>query len=296
LLEGHLKSKVITIKCPKCGRVEKYTISEEDLKEIRQIGIARVGFIHGDHSLIINFDPSGFIRGAYVVPSEEIPSDVRSYFRDYRVITIPKVKSNVEFIFIDEKQKIIDARLANISGKDIIKIMNYLDAYGTAVKGIARRIGISGRSYHIIARDGLIVIFSRISPKQIDSCFECLKDYKQDPYSLHIALNYASKKTPEELRSEDIQKRVRFLIRADSVQIRAKKGTNAIRFAKASIIALWPNLADVFDAIIRDPQIMSERGITLANLIRRNPEMDIDGLFDMLRELKKRDLIEIVEF
>jgi len=40
---------------------------------------------------------------------------------------------------------------------------------------------------------------------------------------------------------------------------------------------------------------MSEAGILLISLIRKNPGMNMDSLFDMLRELKKRDLIEIVE-
>ena len=150
------KSRIITFKCPKCGRIEKHAINEEDLKEIRVLGIARLGFIHGDHSVIINFDPTGFIRGAYVVPSEDIPSDVRTYFKDYRIVTHPQIKSGVELIIIDEKNKVIDVRLADVSGKDIVAMMNYLEAYGKAIKGIARRIGISGRSYGILSKNCLL--------------------------------------------------------------------------------------------------------------------------------------------
>lgn len=287
--------KILTVKCPKCSRVEKYTITDDDLKEIKQIGIARVGFLHGDHSLIINFDPTGFIRGAYVVPSDQIPSDVRTYYKDFKIISVPKVKSDIELIIIDEKNRIIDTRLADITGSGIIKIMNYMETYGDAVRGIARRIGILGRSYNIVAKNSLIIIFTKLSTKQVESCIECFSEGIKDPYSLQMALKYMIDKTPEALQSEETKRRIKILINANKVKIRAKKGTNAIRFARASIIALWPELEGVFDTIIRDPQIMSGAGILLISLIRKNPGMDMDGLFDMLRELKKRDLIEIVE-
>ncbi len=161
------KQATVTFKCPKCGRVEKYVITEEDLQEIKMIGIARLGFIHGDHSLIINFDSTGFVRGAYIVPSSNIPSDVRAYYKGYRILGYPKFRSDIEVIIIDDKNKIIDLRLANIGGNDIVGIMNYLESYKGAIRGIARRVGIGGRSFNILSHDSLIVIYNNISTKNM---------------------------------------------------------------------------------------------------------------------------------
>jgi len=294
-LSSQTRAPVLSFKCPKCGRVEKYTITEEDLREIKVIGIARLGFIHGDHTLIINFDPTGFIRGAYVVSSDEIPSDVRTYFKGYRIVSRPRIKSEVEMIVIDESNKTIDVRMADVGGKDIVAIMNYLEVYGKTIRHMARRVGISGKSYNIMSRNNMIVIFSKISSRHMGLFLEHVEGIEYNPFSAAIALKYLGSKGVNELEIEETRRRLGYLLKSSKVLVRAKKGMNAIRFARASIIALWPELEDTFDTIIRDKRIMSGGGMTLFDIISRNPDIDIDKLLDMLRELKKRDLIEIVE-
>ncbi len=289
------KKLTITLKCPKCGRVERHEVTSEDLEEIRLIGIARLGFIHGDHSLIVNFDATGFVRGAYIVPSDKIPSDVRIYFREYRVVNKPKIESNIKVILIDDKNKVIDVRLADIGGREIVAIMNYLDAYRSAIKGIARRIGIAGKSYNIVSHNDMIAIFQNISPKKMGICLSCMEGWVQDPYSFLLALKYIANRSPEELESKTVAEMIKYLIESHRIQIRAKKGTNAIRFARASILALWPELTEIFDMIVRDPQLASESGISLQGLMRKNMDIDFGKLYDMLRELMKRDLIEIIK-
>ncbi len=288
------KAPTITFKCPKCGRVEKHVITKEDLHEIKMIGIARLGFIHGDHSLIINFDPTGFIRGAYIIPSDEIPTDIRVYFKEYRIICQPRVSSDIELIMIDDENKIIDIRLSSIGGKEIVGIMNYLDAYGKTIGHIARRVGICGKSYNIIAKGKLIAIFSKIPLKHMGLFLDMLNIKNYNPTSALIALRYIARKKSEDLELDKTKKRLKALLYANEVQIRAKKGINAIRFARASIIALWPELEETFDTIIKNPQIMSGKGMYLHDLLSKNPGIDVDNLFDMLKELRKRDLIEVV--
>lgn len=289
------KQAAVSFKCPKCGRVEKYVITDKDIQEIKMIGIARVGFVHGDHSLIINFDSTGFVRGAYIVPSSNIPPDVRTYYRGYRILGYPKIESEIELIIIDDGNKVIDLRLASISGKDIIGIMNYLESYRTAIKGIARRVGIGGRSFNILSHDDLIILYNNIHTKKIKTCITCIEKPVSNPETLVLALKYVSSKKPEEIDSDIVKERIKKLINAHRILIKAKKGTNAIRFARASILALWPELTKLFDAIVADPHIFSEAGIPLLDLIREHSNIDLDDLFNMFKELKKRGLLEIVK-
>lgn len=295
-LSSKIRKRVtVSFKCPKCGTLEKYVVTERDLQEIKMTGISRIGFIHGDHSLIINFDAMGFVRGAYVVSSSDIPRDIRTYYKGYRLIGYPRIKSEGELIIIDDKNKIIDLRFADIGGKDIIGIMNYLESYRTAIRGIAKRVGIGGRSFNILSHDDLIILYNNISTKKIKTCITYIERPISNPESLVLALKYMSSKKPGEIDSDTVKERVKKLINAHRTLVRAKKGINAIRFAKASILALWPELTEVFDTIVTDPHISSESGLRLLDLIRKYSNIDLDDLFNMLKELKKRGLLEIVE-
>ena len=53
---------LLRARCPRCGRVEEYEPSEEELKMARERGVASISFFHGDHVLLVFFDKSGLIR------------------------------------------------------------------------------------------------------------------------------------------------------------------------------------------------------------------------------------------
>jgi len=58
-------SKIVA-RCPKCGRVERFSVTGAQLHEIEVSGISNIAFDHVDHILIIAFDIWGSIRGQYV--------------------------------------------------------------------------------------------------------------------------------------------------------------------------------------------------------------------------------------
>jgi len=58
---------VLKIRCPRCGRLEEYEPSDEDMREAREKGLASISFWHGDHTLIVFFDTSASIRRSVVI-------------------------------------------------------------------------------------------------------------------------------------------------------------------------------------------------------------------------------------
>ncbi|MGQ4891178.1 MAG: hypothetical protein ACP6IP_01700 [Candidatus Njordarchaeia archaeon] len=58
--------KYIIVKCPKCGRIDKFVVTDEHIKEIEISGISNIAIDHGDHVILVAFDIWGSIRGTYV--------------------------------------------------------------------------------------------------------------------------------------------------------------------------------------------------------------------------------------
>jgi len=98
------------IKCPKCGATQTLELSEEDMNIARESGIARFGFIHRDHILIIDIDQNYFVRGAYLSSMTQVYSNVKLSFRDYRVIIYPQINTKSKVLILNNQGKIFDAR------------------------------------------------------------------------------------------------------------------------------------------------------------------------------------------
>lgn len=283
------------IKCPKCGKEERHVFTKDDEEEIKLIGVSRIGFIHGDHTLVINFDSTGFIRGAYIVPSDKAPRDIRIYYDDYKVLSHPRPKpSGYEVIIINQAAKIIDIRLSQIQLSELSFIINYLKDYGKLIHGVIRNVGIAGRRFKVLSQDNLVVIFNGISAETAKFLISYLEDYNF--YSLYFALKYLKSKEEEiNLEGDALKKQIEFLVMAHKYHIKPRKGINAIRYARASILALWPELSGSFDAILNLLREKGSEGITLLNILPKVKTEELGSLYNMLRELKKRDLIEITD-
>jgi len=284
----------ITVKCPKCERTNVYTISEEDIKEITELGVARIGFLHSDHALIINFDSTGFIRGAYIVASDSIPSDIRVFYDTYRVLLSPRFPiKDFEVALIDLENKIIDLRASKLSGKDVSLIMEYVNTYRNLIKDSIKRVGVSGRNYFAVEHSNVVILYNNIPSSIIKVCLPLIMVEKHDLSSIYLALKYAVSSSIDK-DTPTFKERLNMVMNAHRIRIKAKKGINAIRFARASILALWPQLTNVFDMIMSDPNIKGPEGTTLLNLIMKDPSICFDDLYEMLKELSKRDLIEFL--
>ncbi len=162
-------AKEIPIKCPKCGVRDVIFITDEDLETIRKCGIARVGFIHRDHILLIDIDQNCFVRGGYIMPFMSMESGVKLFFQDYKVLTNAIVGINLEFIVLDLSKRVIDARpcpscitnLYNI----LLKISEFIRIYGGGPRGVPKFVGIKGQKYSVFNRDH-IFIFSPDKPSE----------------------------------------------------------------------------------------------------------------------------------
>jgi len=98
------------VKCPRCGVEDFLKLSPEDIEKVREYGILRVGFIHRGHVLIIDIDVNYFVRGAYLSTLSRVFPNVKLFFRDYRVIAHPIIRSNTQLAILYEKEKCIDIR------------------------------------------------------------------------------------------------------------------------------------------------------------------------------------------
>jgi len=86
---------LLRVKCPRCGRLEEYTPTDEEVREAREKGLASISFFHGDHTLVIYFDMAGSIRrsivlrsvGAMVGPAMPF-DDLRSLMGDERLALV----------------------------------------------------------------------------------------------------------------------------------------------------------------------------------------------------------------
>lgn len=287
------RNLVISVKCPKCGKIETHIMDEADLREIRLVGISRIGFIHGEHTLIVSFDATGFVRGAYIVPSDRIPTNIRVFYNDFRILSYPQFPmKNFELIIVDMGRKILDIRLSRLRGTEIANLVKSLEDYTSILKGTLRRLGVSGRAFNILSSGSLIIIFYNIPSKIMKFLAQYIAD-GYNPYSIYYAIRYLKAKGADSVELDDTRKRAETIINAHKYVIKPKKGINAIRYARASILALWPELAGSFDELISFLRSQSDEGVSLLKILVKVPNIDIDSLLNMLRELKKRDLLEI---
>jgi len=292
--KGSTTGMTITIKCPKCERTDTHIVDEEDIKEIKELGVARIGFLHNDHALIINFDATGFIRGAYIVASDSIPSDIRVFYDNYRVLLFPKLPFlDFEIVLIDLNRMVIDLRASRLIGRDVALIMEYVKSYLNLIRDSIKRVGVAGRNFYATEHNNVVLLYNNVPHDIVRACLSELAGGENNLSSIYLAFKYAMSSNMDK-DDPAFKERLKMVINAHKIRIKAKKGINAIRFARASILALWPQLTSVFDMIMSDPYIKSKDGAPLLNLMLKDPEICFDDLYEMLKELSKRDLIEIV--
>ncbi|MGQ4892326.1 MAG: ATPase domain-containing protein [Candidatus Njordarchaeia archaeon] len=99
--------------CPKCKRRVVYTPSEEDVKLLRESGIASVSFDHGDHIFVLFFDKDGRARGTEV---HRFVSKRRNVMEGLRKID----ELSIEKLPIDERVKKKLAAKGLLLIKDVI--------------------------------------------------------------------------------------------------------------------------------------------------------------------------------
>lgn len=290
---GEKSIPIIALKCPKCNAEITYAPGEDDIKEINTVGIARVGFLHGDHVLLVCFDLTGFIRGAYILSPDKLASDMRVFYKNFRVLSYPRISLyDVEFAIVDLNKKMIDLRASNLQNRDVPSLMDYVESYRPLIKRSHRRVGIAGRGYSIYEHNNIVVVYNNVQPEMIEQIFSNLVVDDFDLMSLLLPIGYTrSSKLSRD--SPDFKERLDLLIKANKIKIRAKKEFNAIRFARASIIALWPDLTEIFDSTVSYLNTRGNEGVTLVELISKYPNIDFDSFYEMLRELLKRDIIEM---
>jgi len=90
-----MKSVLIRVRCPRCGRIDEYEPTEGDLRNARERGLSSIAFYHGDHVLVVYFDAEGSVRRSLVFRSAGGPieavkpsmtlSDLRSLVGDERL-------------------------------------------------------------------------------------------------------------------------------------------------------------------------------------------------------------------
>jgi len=59
----------IRVRCPRCGQVNEYEPTEEDLRNARERSLSNIAFYHGDHILVVFFDANGSIRRTFILKS-----------------------------------------------------------------------------------------------------------------------------------------------------------------------------------------------------------------------------------
>lgn len=293
-LEGRKSPPTVVLKCPKCNAEIVHTLSGDDFREISTLGVARIGFLHGDHVLILCFDSTGFVRGAYIVAPDKVSPDMRIFYGGFKVVLVPKISaSDVELAVVDFDSKTIDLRASNLQADDVKFLMEYIESYRPLIRLSPRRIGIAGRSYLICECNNTVILYNNVQPEVIKQIFSNMPASNRDLALILLSIRYANSSKLDR-DSPEFKERLNVLINANRVKIRARKEVNAMKFARASIMALWPDLAKIFDAIVSYVDARKDEEILLMELLSKYPDTNFDDLYGMLRELMKRDLIEII--
>lgn len=154
--------KEITVKCPRCGSEDIIALSDEEIDDIKTRGIARVGFVHKDHILLVDLDQNMYIRGAYITPFTSLSSDVKLYFGKYRVLANVIVGINVEFIVLIPEKNIMDLRVCPSCVTNLFDILDKISKFTGFFKGsptgIPRTIGILGKRCDVLPCNGIIIL------------------------------------------------------------------------------------------------------------------------------------------
>ncbi len=66
MTEKVVEGSVLTVRCPRCGKVDKFNVTREHIEELNISGISNVAIDHDDHVILVAFDIWGSIRGTYV--------------------------------------------------------------------------------------------------------------------------------------------------------------------------------------------------------------------------------------
>jgi len=100
----------IQISCPKCGKKDMLDLNDELLELAKRSGLARIGFIHRDHVLILDIDTSFAVRGAYLNVMEKLFPNIKLMFRDYKVIFYPQIKVGAKLVVFYPDKHFVDIR------------------------------------------------------------------------------------------------------------------------------------------------------------------------------------------
>ena len=155
MLVSILLGRTITIKCPKCGYENKYRVSGDDAEELKSVGIVRVGFVHRGHILLVDLDQNLFIRGAYIVPHGSLPSNVRVFFGDIRVLASALVGIRTEFVIYFKEKNVVDMRACPSCFSQMYEVLSgiidFARHFGTMCP---KNVGIAGRRFDVLRCDG----------------------------------------------------------------------------------------------------------------------------------------------
>lgn len=168
----------IVVKCPKCSRENIYTPTKDDFATMSDAGVARVGFLHDGHILLVDFDSSFFVRGAYITSIHNLHPHTKLYFDSYLIIFSPIVGIRTQLIWMVLENKIIDVRACPSCLAEIYQILNsiikFIQQYGSKIHVLPRIVGIIGKTFNIIHDDSRI-IFSPRRPDDVEYKISWLK-------------------------------------------------------------------------------------------------------------------------
>ncbi len=118
--------QVVVFKCPKCGKVETYTVRREDAEEAISFGASKIGFFHRNHIFLCGINSRGepILRSVEVSNMRTICSNNRVYAKDFLVVCEKDAIGNQKIAVADINKKILDLRCYSDSVNRILSFFS----------------------------------------------------------------------------------------------------------------------------------------------------------------------------
>jgi len=287
-----LIGKTIKIKCPECGKIHVYHITEKDVVEISRKGVATVALpCTNTHVLIITFDRDGVIRGAYVYKlalSKTAPFHLQQELEieiiNQKVDPLP----SVDLIIIYPTFRIIDISLAQTRDKSfLMKIFKKALMY--IGEGIQRdRVGKKIAYFISNSNNIVFVCLSPLSKASVDALEMLSYDVKKviKANVIKEVLEFArelEKLTPY------AQETIIRIINADKLKV-SLVSESALKFGKTTLKILLRNKFYILEEMLKYDLL--NRNLSIAE-IAATLKKPIREILSILRELEKRGIIKI---